>query len=178
MKKILFILTVCAMIVIGGNHDPAFAWLRDANLAASSDSVGFGWAEGFCFMGEKMIDQQTSIGFYGLPSFNFLPEPVEIYQLSYNKQIFGEKNGSYSFTCYLGILHMNLKARSDLKMEYYPDIGMAFKWKLSDTSTFRLQTLYFWPFFIEYANMIRKNLELGLSLGYPFQLISLKYIFN
>lgn len=160
-----------------GFSTASYAWLRDANIAASSDSVGVGWWVGLSLTAEKKLSNSESVGVYFFPkSGNF---DLNIYQISYNRQFVGKISDPFSAAYYLGILSFNNDAMGvrDIKTNIYPDLGMVLSWRILDESTFRMKFLYIVPCLFEYAHKLDDNLELGVSLGYPFQLLGLRWMF-
>jgi hypothetical protein len=180
-KKILIGSIVLAVILVfwGECYDSSSAWLRDANIAFSNDSIGIGWYAGLYLTAEKTIDKESSIGIYFLPKVSHFPLPINLFQITYNKQVIGKEEDAFAFSYYIGAFYI------DYNKYYYPisgqnvmlDLGMAFRWRLNNLSVLKMQTFYFMPFFLEYSYKLNKNIEMALSFGYPFQIVSLRYMF-
>ena len=181
-KKIGIASIVLALILVvgGGWHAPSFAWLRDGNIADSSDSIGLGWYLGFSTSGEKRLDDKSSIGFYYLP--NYAPPLNSSYKnswdITYNKQIAGEKGDIFASSFYIGAIGMERSFLNVDKSDALPYLGFAFSWKLNPhPATFRLNIVYYLPLYFEFGYKLSENVEIATALGYPFQLINLRYLF-
>lgn len=181
MTRKILIASIGLVIILavgGGVCNPSFAWLRDANISESSDSIGLGWYDGFSLMAEKKIDDGTSFGVFWLPKVNFYLNPLNFYEASYNKQLIGNKNEGFAFSFYAGAISFgnDFMGSSKIGQVIYPNIGTAFRWKISDTWLFKIYTVICIPLF-EFGYKVDKNIELAGGISWPFQLISLRYIF-
>lgn len=135
----------------------AFAWLRDINLSNSTDSLGVGavsfYPGIYLVAGEKIIDNKTSIGFFYLPTAGIFEKIVEA---TYNKQIIGATNEGFAASFSLG--------GAGVSGQFAPWLGINFQWQLFDPLFFRLRTLLFYPYSIEFAFRPNKKFEASLML--------------
>lgn len=67
--SIRFLISVILMIFIldFSAVSSTFAYMRDANIHDSGDSVGVGWFGGFYLTAEKRFWEESSVGLYYLP---------------------------------------------------------------------------------------------------------------
>jgi len=170
---------ICAFALIGLflMATPNLAWLRDANISDSSDSIGGGWEEGLYLTAEKLLDDKTSIGVYYMPTIRFYSYPINAFQATYNKQVYGSKDEGFAFSYFVGLSYIEYGSNALIvKPNLIPDIGMAFRWKIDNVSKIKLHTFYILPLYLEYSVKISKNIETAASIGYPFQLLSIRYL--
>ncbi|MFH1826805.1 MAG: hypothetical protein ABH823_05935 [bacterium] len=167
------------------------AWLRDANIADSKDSLGLGWLLGAYYLtGEKAIDSESTLGiYYLLPIAQPSANPVSLFQISYNRQVFGEINSGFAMSYNLGAYVLPFSDASwavfpESWSEYrakvwgltiLPDIGVGLSWKLFDPLVFRLHTILYLPSLLEFGYQYSENIEIGLGIGMPGQLLSFRY---
>jgi hypothetical protein len=191
IRKIILSLLMLAIIV--GLNKPSNAWLRDANIANSCDSLGLGWLMGFYLTGEKRISESSSFGVYYLPplSLSGQSQPVSMLQIGFNSQFFGNKSSDIALSYCLGAIGLNSDSASwaifpDSWSAYnghvagwtvLPDVGLALSWRVMNQLTFKLQTLLYMPDFFEFGYKYSDNAELGVGLGEPFQFINMRYCF-
>jgi len=185
-KKIIIASIVLAVILVVGKLCPSFAYIRDANIADSKDSLNLGWYLGLSFSAEKKLGDKYSIGVYCLPRFDDSLSKYykNWYDITYNMQIAGEKDENYASSLYIGAI--GVEREQSVSLAKYPGwvpyvmpyLGFAFSWKLNPyPAKFRLNIIYYLPFYFEFGYKIAKNLEFAASLGYPFQLVNLRYLF-
>ncbi len=169
---------------------PSYAWLRDADIEHSSDSVRVGIAPDFSCAYEKIIDHQTSFG------FSYWPLPFggndfqNIFSVSYNKQFFFDEGSAWAY--YMGVAGADLKYSSltsfnsttgTFGWEYkwrgsiVPILGLSYKHQLNDQWSLRAETLYIVPYKFELAYRFSDVLEVGFSLSAFDGLINCSYLF-
>jgi len=173
-------IAIFVLITLTNLCNPSFAWIRDANIADSRDSIGLGWYLGLSISGEKRLDDKSSIGFYYLPQYD--PPLSKSYKnswdVTYNKQIAGEKDDSFASSFYIGAIGMEASSSGGHTSGAMPYLGFTFSWKLNPhPAKFRLNIIYYLPLYFEFGYKFSENIELAAALGYPFQLISLRYCF-
>lgn len=180
-RKIIIasIIIVSILAVGGGVYSPSFGWLRDANISHSSDNIGVGWIYSYYLTAEKKLDKNASLGMYYLSTTPIQNDPFNFFQISYNRQIIGIEEDGFGFSYYIGFIYCGreISVIDSPFQNVFPDLGMAMRWKLNEPLTFRLHSFYILPYFFEFAYEFQKNAELGLGLGYPFQLLGLRYCF-
>ena len=173
-KRILVALIILPLI-FGAWCIPSYAYIRDANIASSRDSVSLGWYCGFSISGEKTLDDKSSIGFYYLPKYE---HPLNLsynntWDVTYNRQIAGEEDDFFASSFFIGGVGDEYSSSTNL-----PYLGFSFSWRLNPyPAKFRLNIIYFFPFYFEFGYKLSENIEIASALGYPFQLISLRYLF-
>jgi hypothetical protein len=160
----------------------AFCWLRDANIAASRDSVGFGSGASGSVFAEKIVDSSTSIGF-SLANRIFVTDRIRnFFDISYNKQVAGDNDGNYACSLYGGAI---LTEKNDSSYAgdpkwmgaIIPEFGAAFRWKFNKYITGRLDMLWFIePVNYEIAFAPTNDFELSIGLGLKY-VVGLKYLF-
>lgn len=170
-----------AVIVVSVIPFSSYCWMRDADIAHSRDCISLGWLDGINIAGEKIIDKETSVGFI------YLPWAAGLYlnqgDVTYNKQFYKSNEGGSSSSWYIGAIYFGpygymkslfeeIRGRGGWS-DFMPILGIAFSWKLGDSSKIRVSFPNY-PFF-EYAFMINDKYEMGIQFGW--QLINLKYVF-
>jgi hypothetical protein len=158
-----------------------FAWIRDADISESRDSVGVGYTNGPIYMAEKIIDNKTSIGASFMPNNIFSSKHKNIFDLSYNKQIAGGRDETYACSIYGGFLWMAQDIAVPVDEQNWvslmiPEFGFNFRWQINKYFTTRVDLLWFYcPWQIELAYRLNENYD--ISIGFALRSFTVKYLF-
>lgn len=153
----------------------SYAWLRDADIAASRDSLRVGLYTDLSLAYEKIIDKDTSVGISYWP----LPYGEENYflkgitDLSYNKQFYRDDKTSWAF--FYGFLEGEQFYRNYFVI---PEAGISYGYKFNDRFRARINLVYcFDPYDMELAYLFSKNIELSFALSITNSMFGVTYLF-
>ncbi len=183
-------MTILVVLVVSVMSFPAHCWMRNADIAASRDSLRLGLYSDFSFSYEKIIDSDTSFGlsYWPLPlsGFSFFRNLLDV---SYNKQFYRDNKTSWSY--FYGIFGMEQKLNDvslvyppSLKTKYYwqnfaaPTIGISYGYRFDDRWRARVNLLYFFdPYDMELAYLFSDNYEISIALSMTNSMFGVTYFF-
>lgn len=184
MKTFVNTLIVLTILVFSV---PSYPWLRDADIANSKDSITIGVGDGmgnYPFLGEKIIDYNTSVGLFYFPTVlggTFIKNWTEF---SYNKQFYQDEKSSWAY--YVGFIWWEIRSGLHLseldiddrtwKGQIGPTFGWAYSNRFSENWRFRFGTLLILPYRVEVAYEMSKSLELSFGVSMA-GLISINVLF-
>jgi hypothetical protein len=178
MKNMIIIVSFVLLTILPLKG--SYAWMRDADIAHSKDSIRIGLAPDISYAYEKTIDANTSFGIF------YWPYPLggylfkNIIDISYNKQFYYDDMNSWAF--YAGLFseqaytsNVNLWGTSWITVAG-PSFGLSYKHSFDKYWAGRVDLLYYLPTKIELAYKYSNNLEISLGFGI-YGLLSVNYLF-
>jgi len=185
MKKVL--LFIMFSVLISGI---SYCWIRNADIAASRDSVRFGLYSDFSLSYEKIMDSDTSIGisYWPLPltGYFYFKNMIDI---SYNKQFYRDDKTSWAyfygvFGGELAYSDVYLEYPSSLKCKYYwqnyaiPTVGISYGYRFDDRWRARISLLYFLdPYDMELSYQYSENIEISIVASLTNSMFGITYLF-
>lgn len=176
MKNIIIIISFVLLTILPLKD--SYAWMRDADIANSKDSLRIGVYPDLALGYEKIIDKETTLGisYWPLPFGGYLFK--EIWSLTYNKSAIVMESNSLAFS--YGLMYLQLESAD---IEYYdllndkfhykyswqvallPMIGVSYQYRFNHYWVFRADTIFFAPSRLEFAYMQNESLEWYFSLA-------------
>lgn len=151
----------------------SFAWMRDADIMSSRDciSIGYNSLDSISIAAEKILDRETSIGLLHMPGKTRVGV-TSGYEITYNKQFAGSKDGDWSFSWMAGAIYADAWNTGERNLTR-PWLGVTASRSISDIDRIRFSFDLFNYF--EYARKLDDNKEIAFSLG--VQMFNLKFMF-